>query len=418
MKKLLLSFLGVLLLAMASSVQAAPINEFEDFEDEILGEAFVDGSMNTSVHTLADGTKAFKIIADKQMSHLYVSSADMAADDKYIISYDVMLHKLPTTGVSDTDNKELFALGSSPYNGTVGMSIVRKPDGTVAFMVGKNEKMPMEKDKWYKIVITKNGNTNDNGYIYVVNEEGTIINNRYWMEPASNPYRIALLVNPYGSVTDTEILVDNLVFGGTKDSDSPRLAYSSVADGKTDVLRNQKICFTFNQELDSLSAVSVSDSQGNIVPATAKVGVNTVEINFPTLLERNETYTVSFADVKNKNQVSCSSEGLSFTTEDFHLMSAPMIGDVAANGDKTKINFTLKDPHGYSRFSGILMAAAYNDENLLMGFDMLDLSDIEIDVETEKEFDFSIAGAAKVKIAAFDYSGGLSPLAVNEKTLE
>ena len=84
---------------------------------------------------------------------------------------------------------------------------------------------------------------------------------------------------------------------------------------------------------------------------------------------------------------------------------------------KTTVAFTLRDPYNYPVFSGIVAAAAYDENNSLLGFDLVSVTDIDMDVETELTFDFDLSDVSKVKIMAFDYANGLVPLAVGEKAL-
>lgn len=415
MKKILSLILTVILCASAFSVTAEGTYTAETFEDETLDGVFLNNNVNTKISTLPDGTKAMTIIGSEQLSHIYIDTTNMASDDKYIISFDAMLSKLPTTGVGDSE-KTIFTLGACPHNGTSGITVKYKPDGTVVFMDGATEKGNFEVGKWYKVVVLKDGNGNGNGYTYITDPEGNTINRRYWMAPGT-PFKLAPIIVPYGVSTDAELIVDNLVFGSTKASDSPALAHSTAEDGKTGVLRNDKICFTFNQELDAASTVTVEDSLGTPVTPTVKVGVNSVEITFGTLLKRGEAYTVSFENVKNKAQVACADSAITFTTEETHVMSAPEISEAIGDGDKTKLKFTIKDPHNYPTFSGLIMAAAYDEENALLGFDMLVLTDAPCNTLTEKEFGINITNAKKVKLMLLDYEGGLSPLAIGEKTL-
>ena len=415
MKKILSLILTALLCASLCPVYAEGTYTAETFEDETLDDVFLNNNVNTKISTLPDGTKAMTVIGSEQLSHIYIDTTNMASDDKYIISFDAMLSKLPTTGVGEAE-KTIFTLGACPHNGTSGITVKYKPDKTVVFMDGTTEKGNFEVGKWYKVVVLKDGSGNGNGYTYITDPEGNTINRRYWMAPGT-PFKLAPIIIPYGVSTDAELLVDNLVFGSTKAADAPSLACSSAEDGKTGVLRNDKICYTFNQELDAASTVTVTDSSGAPVTPAVKTSVNSIEISFGTLLKRGETYTVSFENVKNKAQVQCQDGSVSFTTEETHVMATPEISEATAVGEKTKLKFMVKDPYNYPSFSGLVMAAAYDAENALLGFDLITLAEAPCNTLTEKEFSFNMSGAKKIKLMLLDYEGGLSPLASGEMLL-
>ncbi|MBR6729258.1 MAG: Ig-like domain-containing protein [Clostridia bacterium] len=382
----------------------------DDFEDGELSSPF----SNWGDYAVEEGVgKDNSNALAGHRSYVYVDfNKGMTTDEIAVLAYDLKLAQGPTTLQADGN---FLTLGLWPHNGSVGIQAkYTVADGSIAFISGNNT-VPIDTDCWYHVVVMKESSAGGSGKVYLMDESGALLLTKsVWMTPGGAYDRFT----PFNlTECGAEILVDNLeLHYFDKSSASPLLKSSNITDGATGVLRNQTFRFAFNQALGSASVVTVTGGNADPVVVSKPIA-NYIDVSFEGLLERNTTYTISFEGVINASGAPCEEASISFTTEDVHVLSAPELGEVTENDAMTTVAFTLRDPYNYPVFSGIVAAAAYDENNSLLGFDLVSVTDIDMDVETELTFDFDLSDVSKVKIMAFDYANGLVPLAVGEKAL-
>ncbi|MBE7036498.1 MAG: hypothetical protein E7403_04315 [Ruminococcaceae bacterium] len=419
MKKMIAMIVSMLLVfsclpAMFVFAADAPTrgSYLDDFEDGALSAPFTNWGDFTVVDNVGkNNSKALK----GSNSYCYVEfGKTMTTDDIAVISFDLKIPAMPTGLAADTN---IVTLGMWPHNGSTGMEVKYSVTGGSASFISGANSVAVDTNAWYHVVVMKDSSAGGNGKITLLNESGTLLlTKNVWMAPGGAYDRFT----PFfaNAASGVSILVDNLALDYfDKSSATPELKSSTLTDGATGVLRNQTFRFTFNQALHSDSVIAVTGGNTNPVVVSKPVA-NYIDISFTGLLERNTTYTVSFAGVKNASGTACTDASISFTTEDVHVLSAPVVGDVTPVTDvTTKVAFTLSDPYNYPKFTGIVAAAVYDVNNSLLGFDLLSVADVTMGTETELTFSFGLTNAQKVKIMAFDYANGLMPLAVGEKAL-
>ncbi|MBQ4517611.1 MAG: Ig-like domain-containing protein [Clostridia bacterium] len=420
MKKMIAMIVSMLLVfsclpAMFVFAAGAPArgSYIDDFEDGALSAPFTNwGDYAVAEGVGKGGSKG--LVGHRSYAYVEFENA-MTTDDIAVITYDFKISALPTDVEADTT---FLTLGQWPHNGSVGIQAkYYVSTGKADFVNGANT-VAVDTSAWYRMIIFKESSAPGSGQQFLLDDSGALLLSKtnLWMDPISSGYDRFTPFNM--SDVGAEIVVDNLALDYfDKSTATPTLQSSSITSGATNVLRNQTFRFTFNQALHSDSVIAVTGGNTNPVVVSKPVA-NYIDVSFTSLLERNTTYTVSFAGVKNASGTACSDASISFTTEDVHVLSAPVVGDVTPVTDvTTKVAFTLSDPYNYPKFTGIVAAAVYDVNNSLLGFDLLPVADVAMGTETELTFGFGLTDAKIVKIMAFDYANGLMPLAVGEKAL-
>ena len=443
MKKILSLMLAMILLLSMSCfiVSAADTVEFDDYEDGSRTVTLMDldaGRALSPTVVAADGDNhAIKYDgADKAFSQWGFSFAGSSGTDFVEISYDIMFESFPTkvygwnsnnlpdeTSIK-TGNQVFLQLGGGVFSwdSPKSLQIMRLEDNSVCLARNGSAiaNTTLSENEWYNVKWMRAGGKSASIFLCFSKADGTVI----WSQAIGSnsgltkDYCLVMGTTYNGRCSDAQLLIDNMTKKTfAMSSGTLRMAEGSIEDEAENVLRNQKMNFGFDQLLDTSSEIAVTDSLGDPVATTQVVVGNRIYITFG-LLERYETYTISFAGVVDKNSVSCTSEDITFTTEKVHFLDAPEIAGVTEVSGDAKVVFTLKDPHHYPKFTGILAAAGYDANNSLIAFDLISQADVTIGTETNATFDFGLSGITKVKLMVFDYADGIVPLAIGELTLE
>ena len=427
MRKIALCFMVIFALLVPSGILVsadAPVNILADFEDGVLSQGLTNNISGSAIveNEGKGGTRGLLIPGNDQHRYLATTEIPMldTGDKNLVISYDLRVSKIPTT-LLGTGNIITF-LGGQRTDGGYNQLNLKYDVNTQKVVFGVRNSTDVDEvittDKWYRIVVFYKGGT-QNRYTYLMSETGDVLwSGHAWDNAYDVPSVFGLVMIPYGAPSDMELVVDNIAVNVYDPSEAPQLLLSTVKDGEEDILRNQKMCFTFNQLIDTSSEISVKDSSGSSVAVTAAIANNSAFISFDSLLEKKETYTIYFENVTNANGIASSAQSISFTTESVHLMEPPAIQQITPAGNKLTIDFALNDPFDYSYFTGVAVAAVYDNDGCMAGFDAVFLDNVQTGNLSE-EFSLDISGnnIQRVKLMLFDTAEGLTPLSVQEATI-
>lgn len=225
--------------------------------------------------------------------------------------------------------------------------------------------------------------------------------------------------NTIGMTEGITIQFDNAELVKYASTSVPELVTQSVTTGDEELPRNQKLSFNFDHVISG--TVTLKKGETPVEGATTKIiGLTTAEVVLPSLLDKGETYTVSFENIKNSGNTSTNATAITFSTEKMHILND--VADVtlsAGTGGKTRIGFKISDPYGYATFSGAVLVARYDVNKQMLGLDMIMLTNESVSGVIEKEFALgTVATGDNVSVMVFDSASGLVPLSSGNCTVE
>ncbi len=328
------------------------------------------------------------------------------------VSYDLMINSNPTT------DKEVLIAGAGGYAGKPLFKI-SKIDGTYMIMQTDDgssyeEAFVHETDTWYKVVVRSDMSTR---YAWILDENGTILAEST-VSDASRAKNTCTVAFVKGGATGASIYIDNAVFRSyDPENAAPSLVSSSVEEDATDVQRNTKLTFTFDQPItdDSVVTLTRADEEAITeitVTSVEKKSYNTLVLNYTGLLDRKTEYVISFEDVSN-GSLACADDPLSFTTEDLHIWNDVVLSSAEPNEDNsalTDITFEISEEYGYPTFSGSVMAVVYQNDKMINA----DIKPLTNAATGELTVSFSLGALPsdrKIALILLDVEDGPVPLA-------
>lgn len=351
-------------------------------------------------------TKALEI-SNTTGDWLYLPFSDSFVHTKGMVtqlSYDVKFTKLP----SDNDKFAGRSANFMVYGGSNGFVNDGNSDDLAA-PAGAGD-ITLEKEVWYKIVSRIGADGKLTSYLLnaktgaVLLEAPTtkVFTDGAAFKPNAIQFRANGTVFDDGTKVYITCQIDNAKVVQYNSATPPAISSAPIQDGATDVIRNKALTFQFNQGLskDSVVKITSTDDPDATCKTSADVFGN-LTVSFPNMLKRKATYTLSFEGVKNENGVACTEESITFTAEDLHIWNDVEISSVSA-GTTTEISFTLSDVYGYPDFTGIVMAAAYEDGKMI-GLDIVELNAASTETKLTKSFDIgSVSAGTEIQLMLLD----------------
>lgn len=224
------------------------------------------------------------------------------------------------------------------------------------------------------------------------------------------PHRYDMILND-GTTVYVTCQIDNAKVVQYDADTPPAITSASVENGQNGVMRNEVLTFNFSQGLSEDSTVILtSDDDPDVKWKSTADAFGRLTVSFPEMLKRKTTYTLSFDGVINENDVPCTEESITFTTEDLHIWNDIEISSVASD-DTTEISFIISDAYSYPEFSGMVMAAAYTDGKMT-GLDIVELTGVSTESELTRSFDIgSVSAGTEIQLMLLDNKYHPIPLA-------
>lgn len=405
---------------------------FAKYPNESLGQTsdvFIQDSKNQKGFKIVETedvagniTKALEI-ANTNGDWIYLPFSDSFVHQDGLVtqfSYDIKFTKIPGDNPTpDVRNATFFLYGgSNGFKNNGQTSVLTAPDN-----VGS---ITLEKNLWYTLVckIGADGKLST----YLLNTQTgdamleTATTKRFADGSAFGFNAIQFRANGAVLADDTKVYItcqiDNAKVVQYDPTMPPVISSASIENGETEVIRNKTLTFNFNQGLAPDSYVTLTSENEDVIGCSVSASTfGKLTVSFNELLERNTTYTLSLAGVKNESGVAYGAENITFTTEDLHIWNDVEILSVSA-GDTTQISFTLSDTYGYSKFTGMVMAAAY-EGGKMTGLDIVELSDALTESELTKSFDIgSISAGTEIQLMLLDKEYRPIPLASGKTVVQ
>ncbi|MBR5156854.1 MAG: Ig-like domain-containing protein [Clostridia bacterium] len=328
-------------------------------------------------------------------------------------SYDVKFTKIPGDNPTPDARSATFFLygGSNGFKNNGQTNVLTAPDN--------NSSITLEKNLWYTLVckIGADGKLST----YLLNTQTgdamleTATNKKFADGSAFGLNAIQFRANGATVADGTKVYItcqiDNAKVVQYDPAMPPEISSASIENGETEVIRNEKLTFNFNQGLAPDSYVTLTSENEDVIGCSVSASAfGKLTVSFDELLERNTTYTLSLSGVKNESNVACEAESIVFKTEDLHIWNDVEILSVSS-GDTTQISFILSDIYSYPTFSGMVMAAAY-EGGKMTGIDIVELANVLTESELTKSFDIgTVSSQTEIQLMLLDKEYGPLPLA-------
>lgn len=353
-------------------------------------------------------------------------------------SMDIRFNSLSTQCTNASGNNERFFYMLRNVKGKGGFALNETSDGAdgaanklQAYNAGDSAYLTPDIDKWYRAIATVGAdgsyttsildpetdeivlsNTVDSLY-----DQGDIfqINPIHFVKIRQGSSTMLYTIDNY-----TVVQVDNAEIAIYNPSELPaKVTKASIENPSSEISRNAEISFSFDQAVSGDLILKKGGETVEGVTTDYNTTRDKVTLNYGGMLDRNTTYTISFAEILNDGDLPCEYPDVTFTTEDLHIWNDIEIDAPTSDGTNTEVTFTLGECYGYEVVSGGMMAMLYRD-NKLIAIDMVGLDNEDITSAVTESFNFGQQPQTgdTVRLMLMDIEESFVPFAVGSIVIE